>query len=557
MVRVVRVGSELDVAGAVVGLTAMALSLTPSLLPRPAWGQGLVSGLAFAVGYGVGVLLWRGIARLSGGRLPRAADAKAWIVVLVGVAGAAALMPFALRWQDSVREAVGMPDTSGFDWIVAAFGFALGSWLAFAIGRGVAGGYRRLWALIAPRMPGREDRPKVAALTTGATTVIAMLVIFSLGLSLLSGLLTWASAHKNRQYDPEYAQPTSALRSGSEESLVAWEWVGYAGAKIVAGGPTAEQIALVTGVDAVEPIRVYVGLDAPGDFEEHAALAVQELERTRAAERDVLLIAGTTGSGWLDPAALDGFEYLHAGDTALVSMQYTATGSPVSALLTPDAAKDGTTALVDAVTAWWEQLPSDDRPQLVVYGLSLGSLGIQSAYDDLADLVSSTEGAVLAGTPSFTPVWAEAQDNRDPGSSYALPVLQDGAHVRWADEWGGLEALPGEWESSRVAYLQHGNDPIVWIGPSVVWSKPEWLKAGERSDSVSDDMVWIPAVTAFQGVIDLILSTAVPEDAGHKYGNLAVDALHEVTGDADLDDSAVARIRAVIEQYDTFSPVAN
>ncbi|WP_062295859.1 alpha/beta-hydrolase family protein [Demequina maris] len=557
MIRVVRIGSRLDVAGATVGLVAMAVSLTPSLLPRPAWGQGLVSGLAFAVGYGVGVLLWRGIARLSPGRLPDAAEARAWIVALIGLAGAAVIMPFALGWQNSVREAVGMPDTNGFDWLVAALGFAAGSWLAFAIGRGVAAGYRRLWALISPRMPGRETRPRLAAVASGATTVVAMLVVASLGLSALSLLLTLASQHANRQYDPEYAQPTSPLRSGSPDSLVAWEELGQAGVKVVAGGPTAAEIELVTGVPAEEPVRVYVGVDVPGTFEERAQLAVDELERTGAADRSVLMIAGTTGSGWLDPAAIDGFEYLHAGDTALVALQYGATGSPVSALLTPDLSQDGTSALVHAVTEWWATLPEDDRPQLVVYGLSLGSFGIQAAYDDAADLLASTEGAVLAGTPSFTPIWSQEQDARDEGSPYTLPVLDDGEHVRWADAWGGLETLGGAWDSTRLAYLQHGNDPIVWIGPRVIWAEPEWLKPGQRSESVSDDMVWIPVVTAFQGVVDLILSTAVPEDAGHKYGNLAVDGLHQVTGDAGLDADAIDRIRFVIEQYDTFSPVAN
>ncbi len=557
MVRVVKVGATLDVAGAVFGLLNVALSLTPSLLPRPAWGQGLVSGLSFAVGYGIGVLIWKGVARLSRGRLPQAAEAKVWIVAVIGIVGAAVLMPFAVGWQNSVREAVGMPDTDGFHWMWAAVGFAIGSWLAFAIGRGVAGGYRRLWRLIEPRMPGRESRPRVFAVGTGAATIVAMLVVFSIGFSAVSVLLTLASNHKNRQYDPEYPQPTSALRSGSEESLVSWDQVGYAGAKVVSGGPTADEISLVTGLDAVEPIRVYVGVDVPGTYEEQAQIAVQELERTGAADREVLLIAGTTGSGWIDPAAIDGFEYLHAGDTALVALQYGATGSPVSAIFTPDKSQEGTTALVEAVTEWWSALPEGDRPQLVVYGLSLGSFGIQAAYDDLDDLLESTEGAVLAGTPSFTPIWSATQASRDEGSSVALPVLDDGIHVRWADSWGGLAALPGEWDDTRVAYLQHGTDPIVWIGPSVIWSSPEWLEDDQRSESVSEDMVWIPAVTAFQGVIDLILSTAVPEDAGHKYGNIAVDALHEVTGDAGLDDDAVERVRALIELYDTFSPVAN
>ncbi len=39
-----------EVAGASVGLVLVALSLTPSLLPRASWGQGPVWGLAFARG---------------------------------------------------------------------------------------------------------------------------------------------------------------------------------------------------------------------------------------------------------------------------------------------------------------------------------------------------------------------------------------------------------------------------------------------------------------------------------------------------------------------------
>ena len=42
--------------GLVVGTLFFALSLTPSLLPRSALIQGLVSGILFAVGYGLGVL---------------------------------------------------------------------------------------------------------------------------------------------------------------------------------------------------------------------------------------------------------------------------------------------------------------------------------------------------------------------------------------------------------------------------------------------------------------------------------------------------------------------
>ncbi|WP_297084094.1 alpha/beta-hydrolase family protein [uncultured Demequina sp.] len=549
--RLPRARHELDLAGAVVGVLAIIVALTPSLLPRPNWAQGFVCGLAFAVGYGAGVGLWRLAVTVSRGRLRRSADAPWWLVALVALAAVMALMPLAVGWQNSVREAVGEAPTSGFDWLVGALFYAVGATLAFSIGRGVARGWRALHRLALRWIPGDRSRRRVRVLD-GAATFVAMLVVASAALSMLSLLLTAVSVQSNRAYDPEYPQPSSPLKSGGEDSLIAWDQVGQAGAKIVGGGPSAAQITAVTGVEAVDPIRVYVGIDVPGSFEERAQLAVAELERTGAAERSVLMIAGTTGSGWLDPAAIDGFEYLHAGDTAIVAQQYGATGSPVSALLTPDLSQDGTTALVEAVTQWWNELPATDRPQLIVYGLSLGSFGIQSAYEDGSDLMASTEGAVLAGTPSFTPVWSAFEDARDPGSPYSLPVLDDGQHVRWAAQQGELAALGGEWDDTKIAFLQHGTDPIVWIGPSVVWSEPEWMKEGERSPEISEDMVWIPVVTAFQGVIDLILSTAVPEDAGHKYGNLAVDALHEVSGDAGLDEDALERVRTLIETYDTY-----
>ncbi|WP_159448830.1 alpha/beta-hydrolase family protein [Demequina sp. NBRC 110053] len=549
--RLLQSKHQLDLGGAVVGVLAVLVSLTPSLLPRPSWAQGLVCGLAFAVGYGVGVGMWRLAARVSRGRMRPHAETAWWLVTAIGLAGVLALMPLAVRWQNSVREAVGEPPTSGFDWFIGAIFYAVGVTLAFSIGRGVARGWRALHRLSLRWVPGDRSRRRIRLLD-GAVTLVAMLVVASAAISVLSWLLTVVSVQRNRAYDPLFPQPTSELRSGSDASLVAWDQVGQAGAKIVGGGPDAAQIEAVTGVPAEEPIRVYVGIDVPGTFEERAQVAVAELDRTGAADRSVLMIAGTTGSGWLDPAAIDGFEYLHAGDTAIVAQQYGATGSPVSALLTPDLSQDGTTALVEAVTDWWAGLPEADRPQLIVYGLSLGSFGIQSAYDSGDDLLVRTEGAVLAGTPSFTPVWSAYQDTRDPGSPYSLPVLDDGEHVRWADEWGGLEALGEPWQETRVAYLQHGTDPIVWIGPSVIWSEPEWLKPGQRSPDISDDMTWIPVVTAFQGVIDLILSTAVPEDAGHKYGNLAVDGLHEVSGDAGLDEQALERVRTLIETYDTY-----
>jgi uncharacterized membrane protein len=57
-------------------------------------------------------------------------------------------------------------------------------------------------------------------------------------------------------------------------------------------------------------------------MEQRAELALEELKRVGGFSRSVLVVATPTGTGWLDPGAVDTVEYLHAGDTAIVSMQY-------------------------------------------------------------------------------------------------------------------------------------------------------------------------------------------------------------------------------------------
>ncbi|GMA36892.1 hypothetical protein GCM10025876_30960 [Demequina litorisediminis] len=44
--------------GLVVGLWFFSISLTPSLLPREGWVQGIESGVTFMVGYGIGASLF-------------------------------------------------------------------------------------------------------------------------------------------------------------------------------------------------------------------------------------------------------------------------------------------------------------------------------------------------------------------------------------------------------------------------------------------------------------------------------------------------------------------
>ena len=67
--------------------------------------------------------------------------------------------------------------------------------------------------------------------------------------------------------------------------------------------------------------------------EERAALAVKELDRTDAWSREVLVVMGTTGTGWIEPQSSDSLEYLWNGDTAEVTIQYSYLPSWISFLV--------------------------------------------------------------------------------------------------------------------------------------------------------------------------------------------------------------------------------
>ena len=161
-----------------------------------------------------------------------------------------------------------------------------------------------------------------------------------------------------------------------------------------------------------QPIRVYVGLDAAASAEQRAALAVQELERTGAFERDVLGIFTATGTGWIDPKVADALEYLHRGDTAEVSMQYSFLPSWLSFLVDHTKAEAAGQALIGAVLRRVDELPPAERPTVLVFGESLGSYGTEQAFENLADLQAQVDGALLVGPTFSNPIWEHLIDER-------------------------------------------------------------------------------------------------------------------------------------------------
>jgi uncharacterized membrane protein len=528
--------------GAWVALVFACLAFTPSLLPRSALLQGVVCGISAAIGYGVGVTgawTWRAFAD----RDPRPPRPGAWRVFAISAAAALVLaLGLGQWWQAQLRDLMGAPTPSPLLLVLLPLVAAALFTGLVALSRSLRGAYHRA-ALRLRRWMGPR-----AARALGWVTVVVVTWLVTSGL-LLNGLAAAAdrSFSVRNTTTAEGVEPTtSALRSGGPGSLVSWDSLGRQGRSIAGTGPTAAEIAAFTGAPATEPIRAYAGTLSAADVEERAELAVADLERAGGFDRANLLVATTTGSGWLDSGAIDSFEYLTGGDSALVAMQYSYLPSWLSYLVDQKKAREAGRELFDAVYDRWSRRPPADRPRLFVFGLSLGSFGGETAFSGEYDLRNRTAGALFAGPPNFNTLYREFTDHRDAGTHEVEPIYKDGRTVRFAnDVVAEIPPASVPWEGTRVLYLQHPSDPIVWWGPSLIWDQPDWL--GEpRGRDVLDQMFWIPLVTFWQVTADLPLATGVPDGHGHTYTAEFVDGWAEILQPPDWTEARAERLRDIV-----------
>jgi uncharacterized membrane protein len=518
------------------------LAFTPSLLPRGGIVQGLIWGITAAIGYGLGVLgawIWRAFAD----RAPRQPARRSWLVFFV-CAAVLTLVSFGLGqyWQYEIRQLMGVTDYSVplvvASPLVAAFTFCL----LLLTGRGLRGAYRWVGNLL-DRWFGRR-----ASLAVGWIVVAGLAYLAVTGL-LLQGLVSVAnSAFSVRDTTTAEGvhQPTTSLRSGGPGSLIAWDTLGYQGRNFAGKGPSVSEIANFTGRRAMEPVRVYAGLASAPDAQSRADLAVKDLERAGAFGRKYLLLVTTTGSGWVDPALVDTFEYLADGDSATVAMQYSYLPSWISYLVDQSKAREAGRDLFDAVYGAWARLPQGRRPALLVAGESLGSFGGEAAFSGENSMANLTAGALFAGPPNFNTLFREFTDHRDAGSPEVQPVYAGGRIVRFANDPGsGIPPGDQPWEGSRVLYMLHPSDPIVWWSPHLIFSQPDWLGEAPGSD-VLKGMFWLPFVTFWQVTADLPFSTGVPAGHGHKYTSEYVDGWNAIMRPAGISGEDLARLRAIV-----------
>jgi uncharacterized membrane protein len=504
--------------GVVTGIVFAALTSLPSMIPKNGLVQGVVLGITFMVGYGFGAALqwlWRFLELPS----PRSRVWRvlAWVWYLL----ITALLLFNawhyVGWQNTARSEFGMESISPLVWVSVVPIAAVVAVLVFVVARSL----RKLFNLIVHWLD--QHLPRRLALLVGGVAFFGLLWGLWSGV-LVDGFFAGANqvlAPLDASTDDGISQPGSANRSGSPSSLVDWETLGRQGRNFVATGPTTLELNQFHGGGALEPIRIYVGLKSAETLEERARLVLDELIRTDAFEREVLVVATTTGTGKVESNAIDALEYVTKGDVAVAGVQYSYLSSVLSLLADADEVRQASGVVFDTIHSHWSLLPDDSRPELYLYGLSLGAYGVESILTSIEIINAPIDGALMVGPPFISGLWTQLVADRDPGSTPATPVYKQGRTVRFTNETSAISIPTGEWGDTRVLYLQNASDPVVFFTPSLLLDQPDWLRDGQRSPDIVEGFVWIPLVTMWQVLMDAAAAGSVPEGYGHLYSKQA------------------------------------
>lgn len=515
---------DISLIGVVGALLMYGVSVSPSLLARSWQWHAVASGVLSAVGYIVGLTIQRFYA-LVVPRLgveitaPKAVSIAFRAVLLLG------FFLWFLRWLlQSYRE------RKRANRLVGMRGETLGEYLlgtvcAFILMLallGVAWGLQWIGRAIVSVLSQWMHMVFALALSLLILVVIVYALTSQVLLKLGINFFTRHARKMNNRTAKGIVQPQVPERSGSPHSRSSWRAVGGQGRVFLGRGPSRADIEAVTGCSAMEPIRVYAGMPEEGRSLQSAAdLVVEELHRTGAFDRAVILIATSTGSGWVDEWQVQPLEYLTRGNCATASMQYSFVPSSINFLTDLDVSEEAAVILFETIRRAVDEIPEDRRPALFVCGESLGAYASQHVFSGIVDVLSRTDGALWVGTPAFTPMHAELTAIRHRGSPEVAPVVANGRHVRfvnvpenlWADVYG---RELGDWNYPRVVYAQHPSDPVVWWNSELVWHKPDWISEKVDGD-VSPHMQYTRGATYIQVLVDMPVAGTAPGGHGHTY----------------------------------------
>lgn len=523
--------------GVIAALAMYAVSVAPSLMARSWAWHAVASGVLVSCGYIVGVVIQNVGARVIAmtGLTIRASEP-----VEIGFRVCIAAL-FAIWWLYAVIQSyrrarvaarlVNMPGETFGEYLLGTAGTVVIVWCLILI----VGALNRVGRMLIGALGGYMPRP--AAIVVGVA-ILAAIVFFLTSNVILRGGIGFFRHHAeqmNTRTARGIYKPFVPERSASPASPVTWESVGGQGRVFLGRGPSRLDIAQVTGAEAMEPIRVYSGMPAGGaGIEQAAATVVAELRRTGAFDRAVILIAASTGSGWVDEWQVQPLEFLTRGNCATASLQYSYVPSALNWLTGLEPAQEASAVLFRAVRAELDAMDEADRPALFVCGESLGAFASQSVFSSVEEALSQVDGALWVGTPAFTPMHAELTSARHKGSPEVAPVVYNGRRVRFVNEPSDLRTdlygrELGPWGFPRIVYAQHASDPVVWWNRKMLWTQPDWLRERAGRD-VSPFVEFTRFVTFIQVLADLPVAGTAPGGHGHTYNEELIPLWRAILG---------------------------
>ncbi len=313
--------------------------------------------------------------------------------------------------------------------------------------------------------------------------------------------------------------PGSSMVSGGPGSLVSWDSLSREGRRNVSTALGTQIIERVMGEPAAaEPIRIYVGLESAPTEYERRDLALGELQRTGAFDREVLMVISPTGTGYVNYVAVEAAEYMTRGNIASVTMQYSLRPSALSL----DRVAEGHLQywmLIDAIHNQLAEQSAGQRPRVVIFGESLGAWTSQDAFAHRGTqglLDAAIDRAIWIGTPYMSNWKQEVLGGGDrPDADRSL--------LKRFNDFGQLKALdPEARERLRYVMITHYNDGVADFGLDLLAEAPDWLGPAEtRPAGVPKTEQWQSPTTFVQTLIDMKNSAnEIPgkfEAKGHDY----------------------------------------
>jgi uncharacterized membrane protein len=326
-------------------------------------------------------------------------------------------------------------------------------------------------------------------------------------------------SHANSRVEPAFAEPPKTRYvSGGPRSLSPYEELGLQGRRYVSEVVPPDVIERTLGEKAEKhPIRVYVGVESePLYATSRSELALDEMERLGAFEREYLLLVSPTGTGWVDHTMIESAEILARGDIATACIQYGKAPSFLE-LQGISLGRVQFRQLLWGVHQRLRAIPEEARPKVLVFGESLGAWTSSDVVMDLGMAGFDHYGihrALWFGLPGLAR-WSKTgmREGRN-------PLTPEGT-VAAFDRFSQYESLGKRARGKlRAVVVDHDNDPIAQMSLRLAVKRPEWLD-GKRGRGVAESMTWSPVMTFLQVVIDAMNAMVVVpgefKSFGHDY----------------------------------------